>query len=46
MLINDKLHYKETATHTRNRFYITIKILKPSKNKVHIIHLSSGIIEL
>ena len=46
MLINDNLHYKETASHARNRFYTTIKTLNPSKNKVRIIHLSSGILEL
>jgi len=48
MLINDDLPYKERPSYARNesRFYTTIKTQRLSENKVHIIHPSSGTLEL
>ena len=48
MPINDDLRYKETPSYARNggRFYTTIKTQRPSKNKVRIIYLNFGTLEL
>ena len=48
MPINDDLLHKEKTSHARKegRFYITIKTQRLSENKVHIILLNSGTLEL